>query len=60
MGAVFAQMQRLMSWTGGPVNWDLATEVATGATRQGDRAVTDAESARSSRPAGWPTSGWTR
>ena len=29
MGAVFAQMQRLMGWTGGPVNWDLATEVAT-------------------------------
>ena len=44
MGAVFAQMQRLMSWTGGPVNWDLASEVATGATREGDRAVTGAES----------------
>ena len=40
MGAVFAQMQRLMSWSGGPVNWDLATEVATGATRSDDRAVT--------------------
>lgn len=43
MGAVFAQMQRLMSWSGGPVNWDLATEVATGATRSDDRAVTAAE-----------------
>jgi putative hydrolase len=43
MGAVFAQMQRLMGWTGGPVNWDLASEVATGATREGDRAVTGAE-----------------
>ena len=43
MGAVFAQMQRLMSWTGGPVNWDLASEVATGATRESDRAVTSAE-----------------
>ena len=43
MGQVFAQLQRLMSWSGGPVNWDLATEVATGATRAGDRAVTGAE-----------------
>jgi putative hydrolase len=43
MGAVFAQLQRLMSWTGGPVNWDLATEVATGATRAEDRPVTAVE-----------------
>jgi putative hydrolase len=43
MGAVFAQLQRLMSWSGGPVNWDLATEVATGATRADDRPVTAAE-----------------
>jgi putative hydrolase len=43
MGQVFAQMQRLMSWTGGPVNWDLASEVATGATRADDRPVTPAE-----------------
>ena len=44
MASVLAQMQKLMSWTGGPVNWDLATEVATGATRAKDRPVTDAES----------------
>ena len=43
MGAVFAQLQRLMSWTGGPVNWDLAGEVATGATRADDRPVTAQE-----------------
>ncbi len=43
MGAVFAQLQRLMSWSGGPVNWDLAGEVATGATRADDRPVTGAE-----------------
>lgn len=43
MGSVFAQLQRLMSWTGGPVNWDLAGEVATGATRAQDRPVTPAE-----------------
>lgn len=45
MGKVFSQMQKLMSWTGGPVNWDLADEVATGATRADDTAVT-AEQAR--------------
>ena len=43
MGSVFAQMQKLMSWTGGPVNWDLADEVATGATRTDDVPVTAAQ-----------------
>ena len=61
MGNVFAQMQKLMSWTGGPVNWDLADEVATGATRAGDVPVTArADAARSPRPAVWPTCGSTR
>jgi putative hydrolase len=45
MAEMFAHLQKLMSWTGGPVNWDLATEVATGATRPGDRPVTSAEQA---------------
>jgi len=27
-GDVMAQLQKLMSWSGGPVNWDLAAEVA--------------------------------
>ncbi len=40
MNEVFAQMQKLMSWKGGPVNWDLAGEVATGATRSDDLPVT--------------------
>ena len=40
MGEMFAQMQKLMSWNGGPVNWDLASEVATGATRAQDSPVT--------------------
>jgi putative hydrolase len=43
MGSVFAQMQKLMSWSGGPVNWDLADEVATGATRADDVPVTSAQ-----------------
>jgi putative hydrolase len=40
MASVFAQLQKLMSWSGGPVNWDLADEVATGATRAQDEPVT--------------------
>ena len=42
-GDVFATLQSLMSWTGGPVNWDLAQKVAGEAARAGDRPVTDAE-----------------
>ena len=42
-GDLFAQLQRLMSWTGGPVNWDLAKEVAQNAVTDDDRPVTAAE-----------------
>ena len=42
-GDLFAQLQKLMSWTGGPVNWDLAREVALGAAKEADRAVTPDE-----------------
>jgi putative hydrolase len=42
-GDVFATLSRLMSWTGGPVNWDLATQVAETAAREGDRPVTAVE-----------------
>ncbi|MCU1599587.1 MAG: hypothetical protein JWO22_296 [Frankiales bacterium] len=40
---MFAQLQKLMSWTGGPVNWDLAREVAETAARTDDRPVTAEE-----------------
>ena len=40
---LFGQLQRLMSWTGGPVNWDLAKEVAQGAISGEDRPVTALE-----------------
>ena len=41
---LFAQLQQLMSWSGGPVNWDLATSIATSAvSSNGDRAVTPDE-----------------
>ena len=43
-GDFMAQLQKLMSWTGGPVNWDLAEEVATAAIKDLDRPVTAAES----------------
>jgi putative hydrolase len=39
-GDLFAQLQRLLSWSGGPVNWDLAREVAESAARTGDQPVT--------------------
>ncbi|MCU1595053.1 MAG: hypothetical protein JWO12_2445 [Frankiales bacterium] len=42
-GDFMAQISKMMSWSGGPVNWDLATEVATNALRADDRAVTPAE-----------------
>jgi putative hydrolase len=42
-GDLFAQLQRLLSWSGGPVNWDLAREVAEGLARNGDRPVTSEE-----------------
>ncbi len=42
-GDIFAQMQKLMSWSGGPVNWDLADEVASGLARAEDEPVTAAQ-----------------
>ncbi len=42
-GDVFSMMSKMTSWRGGPVNWDLATEVAEKAARAGDRAVTAEE-----------------
>jgi putative hydrolase len=38
----FAELQKLMSWTGGPVNWDLARQVAIAAASGADTAVPDA------------------
>jgi len=39
----FAELQKLMSWSGGPVNWDLARQVAVATASSGDRTVTTAE-----------------
>ena len=43
-GDLFAQLSQLMSWTGGPVNWDLATSVATSTATATDRPITRDES----------------
>ena len=42
---LFSGLQKLLSWQGGPVNWDLATQVATTAAGKDDPAVTDADRA---------------
>jgi putative hydrolase len=43
---LFAELQKLMSWSGGPVNWDLARQVAIAAAAAADTAVSgDAETA---------------
>jgi putative hydrolase len=41
----FAELQKLMSWTGGPVNWDLARQVAIATASGGDAPVPDAAAA---------------
>ncbi|CAN5480476.1 zinc-dependent metalloprotease [soil metagenome] len=39
---LFRELARVMSWAGGPVNWDLATQTATAiAARSGDTAETE-------------------
>lgn len=38
---VLGQLQRMMSWSGGPVNWDLAAQVADAALSGADPAVND-------------------
>ena len=41
----FAELQKLMSWSGGPVNWDLARQVATATAAADDQRVGDAATA---------------
>jgi putative hydrolase len=41
----FAELEKLLSWQGGPVNWELARQLAVRASADGDRPVTAAESA---------------
>jgi len=41
--AFMAQLQQILSTSSGPVNWDLARQVATGLAREGDRSLTATE-----------------
>ncbi|MDQ4037191.1 MAG: zinc-dependent metalloprotease [Actinomycetota bacterium] len=40
---LFAELQKLFSYSGGPVNWDLARQGAIGGVAGGHRSVTDSE-----------------
>jgi putative hydrolase len=40
---LFAELQKLLSWQGGPVNWDLARQLATESLSGNSRATTPAE-----------------
>ncbi len=42
---LFAELQKLLSWSGGPVNWDLARQMAISAVAGDHRAVTAEETA---------------
>jgi putative hydrolase len=41
----FAELEKLLSWQGGPVNWELARQLAIRASADGDRPVTSSETA---------------
>src|SRR5256885_8626548 len=42
---LFAELQKLMSWSGGPVNWDLARQSAISQLAAGTQPTSDAERA---------------
>src|ERR687893_1137106 len=42
---LFAELQKLMSWSGGPVNWDLARQGAISSLAAGSQPASDAERA---------------
>jgi putative hydrolase len=43
---LFAELQKLLSWQGGPVNWDLARQIAVSQLASGHRAPTPGERAQ--------------
>jgi putative hydrolase len=45
LGAALHRFADLLSWSGGPVNWDLARDVASNAARDGDPIVSPADEA---------------
>jgi putative hydrolase len=45
---LFAELQKLMSWSGGPVNWDLARQLAVSSLTGAQQQVSSAEAAAGS------------
>jgi len=43
--AMFTELQKLLNWTGGPVNWDLAKQLATQTLADSNRVVSPADRA---------------
>jgi putative hydrolase len=56
-GNIFAEIQRLLSWQGGPVNWDMARQVAEQSIGEADGAVSMGEQS-SAREAGRLADHW--
>ena len=57
---LFAELQRLLAGCGGPVNWDLARQLAISSlAAQHRRDHAGATTRPWPMPSGWPTSGWT-
>ncbi len=66
LGAAFQKLGQMLSYEGGPVNWDMAKDIARQTVAQGAAerhartpAVGRASGPRSRRPYASPTCGWT-
>ena len=57
---LFAALQQLLSSPSGPVNWDLARQMAVSAPAAGRRAPGPFERSKLAKAVGSPTCGWTR
>ena len=54
----FRELEKLLSWQGGPINWELARQMAVQARLQREPAArASASRAPSARPAASPTTG---
>lgn len=65
LGAAFQQLGQMLSYEGGPVNWDMAKQIARQTVAQGTPtaprtpASAPRSAPRSTRRCGWPICGWT-
>ena len=62
LGQLFSQLQSMMQPYDGPLNWDVAIDIArkTVAQQPDPTPVAEAAATRSPTPSGWPTTGSTR